>query len=149
MAKRVQLTTELIDLLCDALDIPLPLEDAARFVGIGPRTLKRWLDAAEDEDCEDELLLELSRRVAAVMGGPNSKRGELMSLTFAMAAADPKVALALMSKLTPSLNETKNIKMDATVTPKAPRLDLSKLSAEELAQLEAAESIKQRLLTEG
>ncbi len=145
MPKRPKLTEDLIELLCDALDVPMTLEDACRFVGLSSKQVERWMDAADDEDCDDELLLLLSRRISETMAGAQSKRGELMSMAYAMAAADPKVALQLLATLNPSLNPTRKVKVDATVTPKAPRLDLSKLTAEELAKLEESDKIMAKL----
>ncbi len=144
MAK-TKLNSELIDALCEALDVPMTADDAARFVGISPRTLKGWLEKAESEDCDDELLLQLSKRVSEVMTGNASKRGQLMTLAMAQAVADPKMAMFMIERLMPSMTLTKNVRVDATVAPKAPTVDYSMLTEEEIATLKAGELIKARL----
>lgn len=137
MAK-ITLTTELIDELCEALDFPLTLDDACRYVGVPPKVVKGWLGAAENENAND-LCVELSKRVAKIMA--RGKRGEVMSLLMMQAAASPQTAQFLAERLIPSMALKREVKVDATVTPVRP-IDLSKCTAEELEVLERAEQIR-------
>lgn len=137
MAK-IALTKELIDELCEALDFPLTLDDACRYVGVPPKVVKGWLGAAEGDSAND-LCLELSKRVAQVMA--RGKRGELQSLAMLQAAASPAMTQFLLERLVPSMALKREVKVDATVTPVAP-LDLSRFTAEELELLEKAEQLK-------
>jgi len=146
--KRPALTSELIDSLVAAMDFPMTLEDACRFVGLAPRTVSRWLsevDDADDDAVVDPMKLELSQKVAAAQNA--GKRGEIMNLLYVQALADPKSTQFLAERLLPSLQVQKKVAVEATVTPKPAKLDFSKLTDDELAALQAAELIKARLVS--
>jgi hypothetical protein len=138
MAKTV-LTKELIEELCEALDFPLTLDDAAKYVGVSPKVVKGWLGAAE-MDSPGELVALLAKRVAQTMA--RGKRGELQSLAMMQAASSPVMTQFLLERLVPSMALKREVKLDATVTPLVAQLDLSRLSAEELETLERAEKIR-------
>ncbi len=137
---RKDLTKEDVDQICAYMDVPMTLEDACKVVGYGPRAIKNWIELGEDPDCDDELLRYLATNVAYWQ--THGKRGELMSLAMAQAVAEPKMAMFMIERLMPNMTLTKNIKVDATVAPKAPSIDYSKATDEQIAALKAAEEIK-------
>lgn len=139
--KRVELTRELVDAYCRALDKTTP-QIAASVVGVSHRRMQSWLEQAADPECEDETLQYLLAQEAAVQSDPNRTRGRLMKSLFDAAEVEPKVALELAKMLMPSLNAPKQLEVKATVGPATPRLDLSKATDAQLQALEAAEAVR-------
>lgn len=129
---RKELTSEKIDIFCRALDMPLTFKDAAGAVGFSERTLRGWIAQGEDEDCQDELLVELAHKVGQVMAGGH--RAALNKLLLEHAVFDPKAALAALNIFSPSTQITKNVKVEATVAPKGPALDYGALDDAELEE---------------
>lgn len=143
--RRKHITSEQIDAFCRALDQPTTFEVACAIIGFPARTIRDWINKGEDQDCTDEVLMELSAKYAQVMAGGN--RGALMKLNLEHAVDDPKTAIALTQMLIPSTNITKNMKIEASVEAKpAAAIPYHLATDEEIAILEQAERIKNRLL---
>jgi hypothetical protein len=66
---RRELTPELIDVFCKALELPATFSAAANVAGFSERTMRSWLSAGESEDCTDEVLQLLASKYAKVMSG--------------------------------------------------------------------------------
>jgi hypothetical protein len=127
--KRVELTRELVDAYCRALDKTTP-QIAASVVGVSHRRLQGWLEAATDPECDDELLLYLLAEESKVQS--SGTRGKLMKNLFEAAEVEPKIAIELAKMLMPSLTQPKQLEVKATVGPATPRIDWSRASDEQL-----------------
>lgn len=125
---RRKLEPYMIAVVEQAFRMGATIENAARLVGVSPKTMQRWLDEADDETCEDDLLLEFA---AAAHTGRASVINKLTSALIAQAEEDPRAAIEALRVLGgPAWNPAKKVeaKIDAEVGAKH---DMTVLTQEE------------------
>jgi hypothetical protein len=146
--RKSALSSELIDIYCRILDAATQ-EVAAGAIGFSVRTIGDWISKGQDPDCEDELLIELADKHAAVMSGGN--RRTIMEVWREHSLDDPKAAMEYAKATIPSLNVPKTQKVDMTVSAVKPPSDAAyaELSDEEVAAMAALERARLKRLSGG
>jgi hypothetical protein len=131
-----KLAPHMIETARTALVNGLPLQLVAGLIGIHKRTLQRWLELGQDENCSDPLLAEFAlvveqARAQAALDGVKALK--LHALT------DWKATVELLRAQDPDTwSPTTRSKIDVTVTPKGPK-SLAHLTEAELEERAALE----------
>jgi hypothetical protein len=126
--KARKLEPHMIATVEQAMMLGATVENAARLIGVSAKTFSRWLEEADDEDCEDDLLLEFA---AAAHAGRAKVVGRLTRALLEQAEENPKAAIEALRVLGgDAWNPAKKVeaKIDAEI---GPRLDMTVLSQEE------------------
>lgn len=127
----------MIPIVCNALQMGLPLTGVAGLIGVTRNTFMRWLTEGQDENCKDELKVELAVRVYEARAKAALEGVKMMNLH---AAEDYRAQLELLRAQDPETWAPKaQTKIDVEVSQK-PQRDLSLLTdseLEDLARLEA------------
>ena len=116
----------------------LPLRLVAGYLGVSASTLAAWRTAGEDPACSDPLLQELAFTIAKA-------RAEMtvngIAMLKAHAMTDYRAGLELLKAADPETWSPKStVKLEAEVSVK-PARDLSKLTLEQLDELERLEAL--------
>jgi hypothetical protein len=116
----------------------MPLKHIAGYLGVSPATLTAWRTAGETEGCPDPLLVELALAIAQ---GRAKMTESAISLLKGHAVLDHRAALELLKAADPETwNPKTSVKIEAEISAK-PARDLSKLTVEQLAELEHLERL--------
>lgn len=135
-ARSRKLEPWMIAVVQQAMAFGSTVENAARLIGISPKTFARWMDEADDEDCTDDLLLEFA---AAAHAGRANVVSRLTRALLEQAEENPKAAIEALRVLGgDAWNPVKKVeaKIDAEIGPKH---DMTVLSQEERDLLRSME----------
>jgi hypothetical protein len=116
----------------------LPLRLVAGYLGVSASTLSAWRTAGEDPACTDPVLQELALAIAR---GRAEMTVNGIAMLKAHAMTDYRAGLELLKAADPDTwNPKSTVKLEAEVTVK-PSRDLSKLTLEQLDELERLEAL--------
>lgn len=144
LAKRAKgprlLTPDMVPIAERAFRAGMTQTNVAHILGVAPRTLMKWIAEADEDGCDNELLLSFAD---ACRAGRAHALQTLTQHAMSHSAEDGRVTIKLLEVLNPDFNVTKSIKVDATVAP-APLVDYSSLTDEEFEIVKRGEELKEQ-----
>ena len=102
------------------------IASASDLLGVTARTVRKWLDRA-DEEGADDLHIEFAHAAREARGSVTSA---LVSAAMTHALVDPKICMELLKVHASDFNVARKVEAEVAVSP--PKLDLSGFSPEEV-----------------
>lgn len=125
--KATKLEPWMVPAISKAISKGHTISSASDLIGVSARTVQRWLAEAEQEGCQDDLLLEFAQAATAARA---DIIGQLSEVLMVHALTDGKIALELMKVHNADFNIAK--KVEAKIELEAPKKDFSKMTTEEI-----------------